>query len=176
MKFHAESLHTMKVCAFLCDGHCFKVIFSFLGSGAWTRHRQTRQRHIASKRRVTYRRLQYVIRAPVSSQAHLVRCVCQALAVDMTARNLQEKVKKQGLPWSTVKGFDTFTPIGCVLITCLGHPSTDHAFLWQGIHSQECDFGPPRPKTTTQGAKIYVLLYFPLGFMKLFHFSRSMVS
>ena len=38
----------------------------------------------------------------------------QALAVDMTARNLQEKVKKQGLPWSTAKGFDTFTPIAYV--------------------------------------------------------------
>jgi acylpyruvate hydrolase len=35
-----------------------------------------------------------------------------ALAVDMTARNLQEQVKRQGLPWSTAKGFDTFTPIG----------------------------------------------------------------
>lgn len=33
------------------------------------------------------------------------------LAVDMTARNLQEKVAKQGLPWSAAKGFDTFTPI-----------------------------------------------------------------
>jgi len=30
----------------------------------------------------------------------------------MTARNLQDKVKKQGLPWSAAKGFDTFTPIG----------------------------------------------------------------
>lgn len=30
----------------------------------------------------------------------------------MTARNLQEEVKKKGLPWSAVKGFDTFTPIG----------------------------------------------------------------
>jgi len=108
--------------AFLCDDCCFKL--TFLGSGAWTRHRQAGQRHIASKRRVSYRRLQYVIRAPVSPQAHLVRCVRQALAVDMTARNLQEKVKKQGLPWSTVKGFDTFTPIGCVPITCLGHPLT----------------------------------------------------
>lgn len=29
----------------------------------------------------------------------------------MTARNLQEEVKKKGLPWSAVKGFDTFTPI-----------------------------------------------------------------
>lgn len=35
-----------------------------------------------------------------------------ALAIDMTARNMQEEVKKKGLPWSAVKGFDTFTPIG----------------------------------------------------------------
>jgi acylpyruvate hydrolase len=35
-----------------------------------------------------------------------------ALAVDMTARNVQDEVKKKGLPWSTAKGFDTFTPIG----------------------------------------------------------------
>ncbi|KAH6902423.1 mitochondrial protein [Coprinopsis sp. MPI-PUGE-AT-0042] len=37
---------------------------------------------------------------------------CSALAVDMTARNVQDKVKKAGLPWSSAKGFDTFTPIG----------------------------------------------------------------
>ncbi|KAG6836789.1 hypothetical protein H0H93_003210 [Arthromyces matolae] len=37
------------------------------------------------------------------------------LAVDMTARNLQDKVKKAGLPWSAAKGFDTFTPIGYVV-------------------------------------------------------------
>jgi len=35
-----------------------------------------------------------------------------ALGVDMTARNLQEDVKKSALPWSAAKGFDTFTPIG----------------------------------------------------------------
>ncbi|KAL5529564.1 hypothetical protein ACEPAG_5549 [Sanghuangporus baumii] len=35
-----------------------------------------------------------------------------ALAIDMTARNMQEDVKKRGLPWSASKGFDTFTPIG----------------------------------------------------------------
>jgi len=33
----------------------------------------------------------------------------------MTARNLQDKVKKQGLPWSAAKGFDTFTPIGSMI-------------------------------------------------------------
>ncbi|KAF9053153.1 hypothetical protein BJ165DRAFT_1445867 [Panaeolus papilionaceus] len=37
------------------------------------------------------------------------------LAVDMTARNLQDKVRKAGLPWSAAKGFDTFTPIGSFL-------------------------------------------------------------
>lgn len=42
-----------------------------------------------------------------------------ALAVDMTARNLQDEVKKKGLPWSAVKGFDTFTPIRCVNSTTL---------------------------------------------------------
>ena len=37
-----------------------------------------------------------------------------ALAVDMTARNVQDAVKAKGLPWSTAKGYDTFCPIGCV--------------------------------------------------------------
>ncbi|KAI9489841.1 hypothetical protein BDB00DRAFT_840959 [Zychaea mexicana] len=34
-----------------------------------------------------------------------------ALAIDMTARNLQTEAKNKGLPWSASKGFDTFTPI-----------------------------------------------------------------
>ncbi|KAI8352492.1 hypothetical protein BD560DRAFT_408796 [Blakeslea trispora] len=34
-----------------------------------------------------------------------------ALAIDCTARNLQMEAKKKGLPWSTAKGFDTFSPI-----------------------------------------------------------------
>ncbi|CAG8473149.1 5095_t:CDS:2 [Funneliformis mosseae] len=35
-----------------------------------------------------------------------------ALGIDMTARNLQDAAKKNGLPWSAAKGFDTFTPVG----------------------------------------------------------------
>ena len=35
-----------------------------------------------------------------------------ALAVDMTARNIQEVAKSKGLPWSAAHGMDTFTPIG----------------------------------------------------------------
>ncbi|ELU45766.1 calcium:hydrogen antiporter [Rhizoctonia solani AG-1 IA] len=34
----------------------------------------------------------------------------KALSIDMTARNMQDAVKKKGLPWSAAKGFDTFTP------------------------------------------------------------------
>jgi acylpyruvate hydrolase len=30
----------------------------------------------------------------------------------MTARNMQDAVKKKGLPWSAAKGFDTFCPVG----------------------------------------------------------------
>lgn len=34
-----------------------------------------------------------------------------ALAIDMTARNVQDKAKSKGLPWSIGKGFDTFMPL-----------------------------------------------------------------
>jgi len=34
------------------------------------------------------------------------------LAVDITARNLQDRVRREGLPWSAAKGFDTFTQVG----------------------------------------------------------------
>ncbi|ODV60164.1 Fmp41p ASCRUDRAFT_81606 [Ascoidea rubescens DSM 1968] len=34
-----------------------------------------------------------------------------ALALDMTARNVQDEAKKKGLPWTIGKGFDTFLPL-----------------------------------------------------------------
>ena len=34
-----------------------------------------------------------------------------ALALDMTARDLQDLAKKKGHPWSVAKGYDTFCPI-----------------------------------------------------------------
>ncbi|CAL1705427.1 unnamed protein product [Somion occarium] len=48
----------------------------------------------------------------ISQQDALSHVAGYALAVDMTARNLQDEIKKKGLPWSAAKGFDTFTPIG----------------------------------------------------------------
>ncbi|XP_070539811.1 oxaloacetate tautomerase FAHD1, mitochondrial-like [Ptychodera flava] len=34
------------------------------------------------------------------------------LALDMTARDVQDQLKKKGLPWTLAKGFDTACPIG----------------------------------------------------------------
>ena len=51
--------------------------------------------------------------------------VLVVLAIDMTARNVQDAAKKKGLPWSAAKGFDTFTPIGYSRIhtvTLLAYP------------------------------------------------------
>ncbi len=35
-----------------------------------------------------------------------------AVGLDMTARDIQLRAKKAGLPWSVAKGFDTFAPLG----------------------------------------------------------------
>lgn len=39
-----------------------------------------------------------------------------ALAIDLTARNVQAEAKKKGLPWSIAKGFDTFLPLSDTII------------------------------------------------------------
>ncbi|KLO19198.1 hypothetical protein SCHPADRAFT_865454 [Schizopora paradoxa] len=58
-----------------------------------------------------------------------------ALAIDMTARNMQEAVKKKGLPWSAVKGFDTFTPIGS-FISRSSVPDPHKLDIWLKINGQ----------------------------------------
>ncbi|ERN16731.1 hypothetical protein AMTR_s00183p00050040 [Amborella trichopoda] len=42
-----------------------------------------------------------------------------ALALDMTAREIQSSAKAAGLPWTVAKGQDTFTPIGSVIPTSM---------------------------------------------------------
>ena len=37
------------------------------------------------------------------------------LALDMTARDFQEKAKKKGHPWSIAKGFNTSCPVSDML-------------------------------------------------------------
>ncbi len=38
-----------------------------------------------------------------------------AVAVDVTARDVQREAKRQGLPWTTAKGYDTFCPVSTVV-------------------------------------------------------------
>ncbi|KAL1859278.1 hypothetical protein Plec18170_002394 [Paecilomyces lecythidis] len=48
---------------------------------------------------------------PEDHQGALDAIDSYVLAIDMTARNVQDEAKKKGLPWSIAKGFDTFLPI-----------------------------------------------------------------
>ncbi|KZZ94516.1 fumarylacetoacetate hydrolase [Ascosphaera apis ARSEF 7405] len=48
---------------------------------------------------------------PNDEKAALDAIDSYCVAIDMTARNIQDASKKAGLPWSIAKGFDTFLPI-----------------------------------------------------------------
>ncbi|KAJ2005239.1 hypothetical protein GGI06_005476, partial [Coemansia sp. S85] len=58
-----------------------------------------------------------------------------ALALDLTARNLQDEAKKKGLPWSAAKGFDTFTPVG-PFIPATKIPDPHNVRLWIEVAGQ----------------------------------------
>ncbi|KDN42735.1 hypothetical protein K437DRAFT_257761 [Tilletiaria anomala UBC 951] len=58
-----------------------------------------------------------------------------ALAIDMTARNLQDKVKKKGLPWSAAKGFDTFNPVSS-FIEKSKIPDPHNVRLWLKVNEK----------------------------------------
>ncbi|EEP82828.1 fumarylacetoacetate hydrolase [Uncinocarpus reesii 1704] len=48
---------------------------------------------------------------PNDEQAAMAAIQGYVVAIDMTARNVQDSAKKAGLPWTIAKGFDTFCPI-----------------------------------------------------------------
>ncbi|KAG6040387.1 hypothetical protein E4U41_000671 [Claviceps citrina] len=53
-----------------------------------------------------------------------------AVAIDMTARNVQDEAKKKGLPWAIAKGFDTFLPMSNVIPkTAIPDPHDVELFL-----------------------------------------------
>lgn len=57
------------------------------------------------------------------------------LAIDMTARNVQEEAKKKGLPWSIAKGFDTFLPVSNhIPKSKIPDPANVH--LWLSVNGQ----------------------------------------
>lgn len=50
------------------------------------------------------------------SAGDAARHICgYAVAVDVTARDVQREAKRQGLPWTTAKGYDTFCPVSTVV-------------------------------------------------------------
>jgi len=57
------------------------------------------------------------------------------VALDLTARNLQDIAKKEGLPWTESKGYDTFCPIGNLLSKNLV-PNPQSVELWLKVNGQ----------------------------------------
>lgn len=57
------------------------------------------------------------------------------VAIDLTARNVQEEAKKKGLPWSIAKGFDTFLPISSH-IARRSIPDPHNAELWLKVNGE----------------------------------------
>jgi acylpyruvate hydrolase len=57
------------------------------------------------------------------------------LAIDFTARNVQDEAKKKGLPWSIAKGFDTFCPISNI-IPKSAIPNPQKVNIWLNVNKQ----------------------------------------
>lgn len=57
-----------------------------------------------------------------------------ALALDMTARNLQSEAKKKGYPWSEAKGYDTFCPISQMIAK--EKVSLPDTYLWLRVDGE----------------------------------------
>ncbi|OJJ79855.1 fumarylacetoacetate hydrolase family protein [Aspergillus glaucus CBS 516.65] len=58
------------------------------------------------------------------------------LAIDMTARNVQDEAKKKGLPWTIAKGFDTFLPVSQEIAKSR-IPDPHNAFLRLSVGSEQ---------------------------------------
>ncbi|TPX67707.1 hypothetical protein SpCBS45565_g03591 [Spizellomyces sp. 'palustris'] len=84
------------------------------------------------------------------------------LALDMTARNLQDEAKKSGKPWATAKGFDTFTPVSDFIErSAIKNP--DDLRLWLKVDERTVQDG----STQDMIFKIPALIEFVSSIMKL---------
>jgi acylpyruvate hydrolase len=57
------------------------------------------------------------------------------IAIDFTARNVQDEAKKKGLPWSIAKGFDTFCPISNI-IPKSAIPDPHKVNIWLNVNNE----------------------------------------
>jgi acylpyruvate hydrolase len=57
------------------------------------------------------------------------------VAIDFTARNVQDEAKKKGLPWSIAKGFDTFNPISNI-IPKSAIPDPHNVNIWLNVNNE----------------------------------------
>ncbi|MGH8131346.1 MAG: fumarylacetoacetate hydrolase family protein [Steroidobacteraceae bacterium] len=56
-----------------------------------------------------------------------------AVGIDLTRRDVQLSLKKQGKPWDTAKGFDHSAPISAIApVAAIGHPS--RARIWLEVN------------------------------------------
>lgn len=98
----------------LMPAFCREMSGANVRSGIGRSHRKERTRYPAIRGRVIRGWIQYVSLLSDAVLGVRQRANGIALAIDLTGRNVQDAVKKKGLPWSTAKGFDTFCPIGYV--------------------------------------------------------------
>src|SRR5262245_27928536 len=67
-----------------------------------------------------------------------------AVAIDMTARNVQDAAKASGLPWTIAKGFDTFCPLSQPIAKArLPDASSRRVELWLRVNNVERQRGSP---------------------------------
>ncbi|KAL5461406.1 hypothetical protein PMIN06_002172 [Paraphaeosphaeria minitans] len=72
---------------------------------------------------------------PEDTQGAMDAIAGYLLAIDMTARNVQDEAKKKGLPWSIAKGFDTFMPVSN-LIAKSRIPNPQNAHIWLSVNNE----------------------------------------
>ena len=65
------------------------------------------------------------------------------LALDMTARDIQNQAKSKGHPWSVAKGYDTFCPVSKFISPEEGL-DPNNATLWLRVDGQERQRGSTR--------------------------------
>lgn len=63
-----------------------------------------------------------------------VKNIGYCVALDMTARNIQDEAKQKGRPWTIAKGFDTFLPISAFVDKSL-LPDPYAADVWMTVNN-----------------------------------------